>query len=64
MSEIAFDAPTEQTILAPQSRASERTVGVSPEGAKLVTLQTRQALALRSLWSATQPEQAILRLFR
>jgi hypothetical protein len=64
MSEIDLDPANQQTVLAPQGRASQRTVGVSPEGAKLVTLQTRQALALRSLSSATQPEQAILRLFR
>jgi flagellin-like hook-associated protein FlgL len=37
---------------------------VNLESTNLVTLQTRQQLALQSLSIATQSEQAVLRLFQ
>ncbi len=37
---------------------------VNEESANLVTLQTRQQLALQALSIATQSEQAVLKLFR
>jgi flagellin-like hook-associated protein FlgL len=37
---------------------------VNQESTNLVTLQTRQQLALQSLSIATQSEQAVLRLFQ
>jgi flagellin len=48
-----------------QSGASDLTVAdVNQESTNLVTLQTRQQLAIQSLSIATQSEQAVLRLFQ
>ena len=56
---------TEQYITTLQGGASDLTVAdVNLESTNLVTLQTRQQLALQSLSIATQSEQAVLRLFR
>jgi flagellin len=56
---------TEEYITTLQGGASALTVAdVNQESADLVTLQTRQQLAIQSLSIATQSEQAVLRLFR
>ena len=56
---------TAQYITTLSGGASELTVAdVNLESTNLVTLQTRQQLALQSLSIATQSEQAVLRLFR
>jgi len=55
---------TEQYITTLQGGASDLTVAdVNQESTDLVTLQTRQQLAIQSLSIATQSEQAVLRLF-
>jgi flagellin len=55
---------TQQYITTLQGGASELTVAdVNQESTNLVTLQTRQQLALQSLSIATSSEQAVLRLF-
>ena len=55
---------TEQYITTLQGGASALTVAdVNLESTNLVTLQTRQQLAIQSLSIATQSEQAVLRLF-
>jgi flagellin len=55
---------TEQYIITLQGGASDLTVAdVNQESTDLVTLQTRQQLAIQSLSIATQSEQAVLRLF-
>ncbi|HXQ50039.1 MAG TPA: flagellin [Stellaceae bacterium] len=55
---------TEQYITTLQGGASKLTVAdVNQESTNLVTLQTRQQLAIQSLSIATQSEQAVLRLF-
>jgi flagellin len=55
---------TQQYITTLQGGASELTVAdVNQESTNLVTLQTRQQLAIQSLSIATQSEQAVLRLF-
>jgi len=55
---------TEQYIVTLNGGASELTVAdVNQESTNLVTLQTRQALAIQSLSIATQSEQSVLRLF-
>ncbi len=55
---------TEQYITTLQGGASDLTVAdVNQESTNLVTLQTRQQLAIQSLSIATQSEQAVLRLF-
>ncbi len=55
---------TQQYITTLQGGASDLTVAdVNQESTNLVTLQTRQQLALQSLSIATQSEQAVLRLF-
>jgi flagellin-like hook-associated protein FlgL len=56
---------TSQYIVTLQGGASKLTVAdVNQESTNLVTLQTRQQLAIQSLSIATQSEQAVLRLFR
>jgi len=56
---------TSQYIVTLKGGASKLTVAdVNLESTNLVTLQTRQALAIQSLSIATQSEQAVLRLFR
>ena len=56
---------TSQYIVTLQGGASKLTVAdVNLESTNLVTLQTRQQLAIQSLSIATQSEQAVLRLFR
>ena len=56
---------TSQYIVTLQGGASKLTVAdVNQESTNLVTLQTRQSLAIQSLSIATQSEQAVLRLFR
>lgn len=56
---------TSQYIVTLQGGASKLTVAdVNEESTNLVTLQTRQSLAIQSLSIATQSEQAVLRLFR
>jgi flagellin len=55
---------TEQYIVTLNGGASDLTVAdVNQESTNLVTLQTRQQLAIQSLSIATQSEQAVLRLF-
>jgi flagellin len=55
---------TAQYITTLNGGASDLTVAdVNQESTNLVTLQTRQQLALQSLSIATQSEQAVLRLF-
>ncbi len=55
---------TEQYITTLQGGANDLTVAdVNTESTNLVTLQTRQQLAIQSLSIATQSEQAVLRLF-
>ncbi|HXQ51572.1 MAG TPA: flagellin [Stellaceae bacterium] len=55
---------TEQYITTLQGGANKLTVAdVNQESTNLVTLQTRQQLAIQSLSIATQSEQAVLRLF-
>ncbi len=55
---------TEQYITTLQGGANSLTVAdVNTESTNLVTLQTRQQLAIQSLSIATQSEQAVLRLF-
>jgi flagellin len=55
---------TEQYITTLQGGASKLTVAdVNEESTNLVTLQTRQQLAIQSLSIATQSEQSVLRLF-
>jgi flagellin len=55
---------TEQYITTLQGGSSKLTVAdVNLESTNLVTLQTRQQLAIQSLSIATQSEQAVLRLF-
>ncbi|HVA11609.1 MAG TPA: flagellin [Stellaceae bacterium] len=55
---------TEQYMTTLQGGASDLTVAdVNQESTNLVTLQTRQQLAIQSLSIATQSEQAVLRLF-
>jgi flagellin len=55
---------TEQYITTLNGGASDLTVAdVNQESTNLVTLQTRQQLAIQSLSIATQSEQAVLRLF-
>jgi flagellin len=55
---------TEQYISTLQGGANSLTVAdVNTESTNLVTLQTRQQLAIQSLSIATQSEQAVLRLF-
>ena len=55
---------TSQYITTLQSGASKLTVAdVNVESTNLVTLQTRQQLAIQSLSIATSSEQAVLRLF-
>jgi flagellin len=55
---------TEQYITTLQGGASKLTVAdVNQESTNLVTLQTRQQLAIQSLSIATQSEQSVLRLF-
>jgi flagellin-like hook-associated protein FlgL len=55
---------TQQYITTLQGGASDLTVAdVNQESTNLVTLQTRQQLALQSLSIATQSEQAVLKLF-
>ena len=55
---------TEQYITTLNGGASDLTVAdVNLESTNLVTLQTRQQLAIQSLSIATQSEQAVLRLF-
>ena len=55
---------TQQYIVTLQGGASQLTVAdVNKESTDLVTLQTRQQLAIQSLSIATQSEQAVLRLF-
>ncbi len=55
---------TEQYITTLQGGASDLTVAdVNQESTNLVTLQTRQQLAIQSLSIATQSEQNVLRLF-
>jgi flagellin-like hook-associated protein FlgL len=55
---------TQQYMTTLQSGASDLTVAdVNQESTNLVTLQTRQSLALQSLSIATSSEQAVLRLF-
>ena len=56
---------TSQYIVTLQGGASKLTVAdVNQESTNLVTLQTRQSLAIQSLSIATQSEQSVLRLFR
>jgi len=56
---------TSQYIVTLQGGSSKLTVAdVNEESTNLVTLQTRQSLAIQSLSIATQSEQAVLRLFR
>jgi flagellin len=56
---------TSQYIVTLQGGASKLTVAdVNQESTNLITLQTRQSLAIQSLSIATQSEQAVLRLFR
>ena len=56
---------TSQYIVTLQGGAAKLTVAdVNQESTNLVTLQTRQSLAIQSLSIATQSEQAVLRLFR
>ena len=56
---------TSQYIVTLQGGASKLTVAdVNQESTNLVTLQTRQSLAIQSLSIATQSEHAVLRLFR
>ena len=55
---------TEQYMTTLQGGASDLTVAdVNQESTNLVTLQTRQQLAIQSLSIATQSEQAVLKLF-
>jgi len=55
---------TQQYMTTLQGGASDLTVAdVNQESTNLVTLQTRQQLALQSLSIATSSEQAVLRLF-
>ncbi len=55
---------TEQYITTLQGGANKLTVAdVNLESTNLVTLQTRQSLAIQSLSIATQSEQSVLRLF-
>jgi flagellin len=55
---------TEQYMTTLNGGASDLTVAdVNQESTNLVTLQTRQQLAIQSLSIATQSEQAVLRLF-
>jgi len=55
---------TEQYITTLQGGANKLTVAdVNLESTNLVTLQTRQQLAIQSLSISTQSEQAVLRLF-
>ncbi len=55
---------TEQYITTLQGGGNKLTVAdVNVESTNLVTLQTRQALAIQSLSIATQSEQSVLRLF-
>jgi flagellin len=55
---------TEQYMTTLQGGASDLTVAdVNQESTNLVTLQTRQQLAIQSLSIATQSEQNVLRLF-
>jgi flagellin len=55
---------TEQYITTLQGGANKLTVAdVNLESTNLVTLQTRQQLAIQSLSIATQSEQSVLRLF-
>ena len=55
---------TEEYITTLNGGASDLTVAdVNTESTNLVTLQTRQQLAIQSLSIATQSEQAVLRLF-
>ena len=55
---------TEQYLTTLNGGASDLTVAdVNQESTNLVTLQTRQQLAIQSLSIATQSEQAVLRLF-
>ena len=55
---------TEQYITTLQGGSNKLTVAdVNLESTNLVTLQTRQQLAIQSLSIATQSEQAVLRLF-
>ena len=55
---------TEQYITTLQGGANKLTVAdVNTESTNLVTLQTRQQLAIQSLSIATQSEQSVLRLF-
>jgi flagellin len=55
---------TENYIQTLQGGASQLTVAdVNTESTNLVTLQTRQQLAIQSLSIATQSEQSVLRLF-
>jgi len=55
---------TQQYITTLSGGASDLTVAdVNQESTNLVTLQTRQQLALQSLSIATQSEQAVLKLF-
>jgi flagellin-like hook-associated protein FlgL len=56
---------TQQYMTTLQGGASDLTVAdVNQESTNLVTLQTRQSLALQSLSIATQSEQAVLKLFQ
>jgi flagellin-like hook-associated protein FlgL len=54
------------TYIATLQGGSDKLVvaDVNEESTNLVTLQTRQNLAIQSLSIATQSEQAVLRLFR
>ena len=56
---------TSQYIVTLKGGSSKLTVAdVNLESTNLITLQTRQSLAIQSLSIATQSEQAVLRLFR
>jgi len=58
------DTYTQQYIVTLNGGASQLTVAdVNQESTNLVTLQTRQQLAIESLSIATQSEQSVLRLF-
>jgi flagellin-like hook-associated protein FlgL len=58
------DTFTQQYIVTLNGGASQLTVAdVNQESTNLVTLQTRQQLAIESLSIATQSEQSVLRLF-
>jgi flagellin-like hook-associated protein FlgL len=56
---------TSQYVTTLSGGASKLTVAdVNLESTNLVTLQTRQSLAIQSLSIATSSEQAVLKLFR